>query len=57
MSELFQALRIPLHLKWNCTNTYEQAVVWMNANKPNDEFLRGLRIEAAALMGIEIENK
>jgi superkiller protein 3 len=33
--------------------TYEQAVAWMKANNPEDEFLRGLRAEAEKLMGID----
>jgi tetratricopeptide (TPR) repeat protein len=37
--------------------TYEQASEWMNTRKPQNEFLRGLQVEAAELMGIALENK
>lgn len=37
--------------------TYEQAVQWMEKNNPKDGFLRGLQVEAAGLMGIELKKE
>jgi eukaryotic-like serine/threonine-protein kinase len=37
--------------------TYDQAVQWMEKNKPKDKFLRSLQAEAAELMGIELKKE
>jgi Flp pilus assembly protein TadD len=37
--------------------TYDMAVQWMHQNNPDDGFLRGLQVECAKLMGIELMNE
>jgi hypothetical protein len=37
----------------NAQHWYDQAVAWMDQNKPYDGQLRGIRTEAAALLGVE----
>jgi eukaryotic-like serine/threonine-protein kinase len=37
--------------------TYDQAVQWMETHNPKDGFLRGLQVEAAGLMGIELKKE
>ena len=39
--------------KEEARNCYDQAIRWMEKNRPNHEELRGLRLEAAALLQID----